>query len=270
MRLICALILLCALSPRALPAAPPEDVVVIVDISGLDSESAADEPWLCAPCINPEHCYLRPSRVRDTAETYRAAEGGGHTEDEYRFERAFIFEEAARGWRPWEEHFEKLPCGGYARVTGESDCLFARDLCVENACALMTELIARAPSCRVALCEAGERFDERFCVNFTGDEQKLCSGLLAAPASAAADFETALRKASEYISRRNADARRARSVGVIIVTANKDAADEYAGCALIFDVLEDDVEAFLTRLFPPAAAQARGALRPWPTCPAGE
>lgn len=266
MRLICCMAALVALLLRAfMPRALPVDIAVIVDISGLEGEEALDEPWLASPCVNPAHCYLRPLSVRGTGETYPASEDGtGYAQGEYRFCRAFIFEAAARGWRPWEEHFEKLENGAYAHVTAGVGCVSARGLCIENAAALIAGLVACAPSCRVALCPAGERFDTRFAVNFTRDTEKLTNALYAAEPSAWADMETAKDKAAEYFARRSADSRRTRRTLTVIVTADADAAKYCGADTLVLNVLEEDAETFLRRLFPPEGSPVQGVLRPSP------
>lgn len=203
----------------------PRDIIVIVDTSGMTPEEAGDEPWLASPCLNPCHHYYRPLFTENTDATYPASIGTqADTSVDYRFTSCFLLEKEAVGWRPWENHYRYDETGAPVRIaqTGqEGDCVYADDLCRTLAVGLIAELLADNPDCRVALCCVGGPFDTRFCVNFTRDEEKLVNALYAAPPSGIGDISTALVKAEEYLQRRNADERRARSAAVIVLCVDE-------------------------------------------------
>lgn len=218
MRMIC-LVFTALFLLQSQPSRQAQDVVLVVDVSGMTQEEAGAEPWLAAPCLNPAHHYYFPAGAATSEETYPARSGAPDTAREYRFQTCFLLEAAAVGWRPWENHYRLDETGKPVTITNpdEEGCIFLASVARARAEELIHALLAEAPARRVALCCVGAPGDERFCVNFTRDAEKLVTALYAAPASGLGDVSSALNKAGEYLARRRADDRRARAALVIVL-----------------------------------------------------
>ncbi len=257
---------LCALFLLRLPTpvAPPQDIVIVVDTSGMTLEEAGDEPWLSVPCLNPAHHYYKPQVQADSGATYpQSPSGEVDTSVEYRFRSCFLLEEEALGWRAWENHFAYDESGALVRITDPeaSGCVYAPEMNRALARALIEALLKANPNCRIALCCVGGPFDTRFCVNFTREGEKLLSALYAASPSGIGDRSSALAKAGEYMERRRADERRARPVTVVVLSVEGEDEGLYAARAkeealrlkmdatlLWFSPLETDAGDILTLL----------------------
>ncbi len=218
MRMIC-LIFTALFVLQSQPSRQAQDVVLVVDVSGMTQEQAGGEPWLAAPCLNPAHHYYPPAGAATTSETYPSRIGAPNTAREYRFQTCFLLKAEASGWRPWENHYRLDENGKPIKIEnpGDEGCIFFASAARARAQELIHALLANAPARRVALCCVGAPGDERFCVNFTRDEEKLVTALYAAPASGLGDVSGALCKAEEYLSRRRADDRRSRAALVIVL-----------------------------------------------------
>ncbi len=221
MRIFCMLLAALLLQGGLLAPEKAADVVVVVDVSGMTLEEAGSEPWLASPCLNPAHVYLRLAGIASSGESYPAGAGVSDVQRKYHFRTCFLLEEEALGWRPWECHYEIDSSGAPVKITDAqaAGCIFASQEARVSAANLIAALLEENAARRVALCCVGGPYDERFCVNFTRDEEKLLTVLWAAPASGIGDVSSALHKAGEYLERRGAHERRARAATVIVLCA---------------------------------------------------
>lgn len=206
------------------------DYIIIMDAAEGDN---ADCPWQSYACPNPEHFYLKPLAVDETAaslgaEYPPAATGEADDTPELRFSGRFVSDEGARGFQPWNWHFTRDGEGKAVRI---ENCAGQRTAAVRAiAEALITEIL-RGGDNRIALLSFLSEDDTRFSMNFTRDREALSALVDAVPETALADRSTALEKAEAYLERRPADDKRAREAIVIIVSGAESDRPEYDALA---------------------------------------
>ena len=196
------------------------DIVIVLDPAAGAHSNA---PWMDYPCMDPAHFYLRPAAVDDeSGATYPAAATNEADEgEELRFSQRFLNEEGARGFRPWNWHFER---GGDGEPRRIENCEGQRAAACRAIAEELVRLLLAGAENRVAICAMGPSGDERFSINFTRDEEKLLNLIDAIPEAPQLDRSTALEKAMSYISRRsNGDFCSREAVVVIISGAESDA-----------------------------------------------
>lgn len=165
--------------------------VIVLDAAG-SPPGHEDEPWLMWPCINPEHYYFKPIAANIAA-------GNGMEPDtgvSYRFERRFIAEKHALGWKPWQNHY-RYKASAYWRIeqSAQNGCYYPDRLARSKAKAMVHELCG-LKNCFIAIVVIGPTGDERYDTRFLTSEAELIEAIDTAPCPTVRDRADALMRAA--------------------------------------------------------------------------
>lgn len=181
------------------------DVVLIVDWADTPPE-AEDAPWLAWPCMNPEHRYYKPLETQGRAGDTFPGGGEPDTTVRYGLIRRFLLEAGARGWRPWENHYQYKNGAWYPIADPAAAGCYGREETARSAAeAIMGGLMENSGGVRIGLIAVGPPGDARWDCGLTGEKEPLLFALADMPCQVVRDRSGALIRAAAMLNRRRGE-----------------------------------------------------------------